>query len=367
MSGSAESPKRTPLYPVHLKYNAKIIDFHGWEMPVYYTGIRDEHLTVRSKAGIFDVSHMGYVSVSGKNALDAVQKVFTADATKMKNGVVSYGLLCNEKGGIVDDVTLFKIGEESYFFCVNASNVEKDYEWIKKNSGDIAETKNESTEKGIIALQGPMADEILAKVAEDADLKSLRFFHFTEGKIGNDNVIISRTGYTGEKGFEFFFQRNRAETIWNLLMEAGKEYGLKPAGLGARDTLRLEMKYTLYGNDIDDSITPLEACLERYVDFDKGFFVGRDALLKQKEEGIPRRLVGFKMIDAGIPRQGYEIIADGNIIGKVTSGNKSFSTGDSIGMALVKTEYSSIGTSFFVSIRGKNLKAEVVKTPFYKK
>ena len=306
-------------------------------------------------------------SIRGENALAAVQKVLTADASSMVDGAVLYGLLCNEDGGIVDDVTVFKISESEYFFCVNASNVQKDFEWIKKQAGNIADIENESDEKGIIALQGPNANEILGQIAEDVDLKTIRFFNFTRGSIGSDEMIFSRTGYTGEKGFELFFERNRAEVIWEKIMNAGGDFGLKPAGLGARDTLRLEMKYTLYGNDIDETITPLEASRDRYVSFDKGDFVGGDALLKQKNDGIPRRLKGFRLIDSGIPREGYDVISQGRVIGRVTSGNRSLSTNASIGMALVETPYANIGTVFEISIRGKKVKAEVVKTPFYKK
>lgn len=362
-----EIPRRTPLYSTHLKYGARIIDFHGWDMPVYYSGIRDEHFAVRNNAGIFDVCHMGYVSVRGPGALSAVQSVLSADASSMTDGAVIYGLLCNEKGGIVDDVTLFRIAEDDYFFCVNASNVEKDYEWIKRHTGQTADVVNESGRKGIIALQGPASDDIIEKIAEDIDFKSIRFFRFAGGKIGNDEMIFSRTGYTGERGFEFFIERNRAEIIWETIMEAGRDLGLKPAGLGARDTLRLEMKYTLYGNDIDDTVTPFEACLDRYVSLDKGNFVGRDALVKQKNEGIPRRLAGFRMIDAGIAREGFDVIADGRVIGKVTSGNRSLSTNTSIGIALIDKPFAEVGNFFHICVRGNNLKAEVVKTPFYRK
>jgi len=361
------SPRRTPLYPIHVKLGARIIDFHGWEMPVQYSGIREEHFAVREKAGIFDVCHMGTVGIKGKNALKMVQKVYTGDASPMREGDIHYGLLCNENGGIIDDVTLFKVSEENYFFCVNASNVSKDYEWLKSAIGNDAEVINESETGGIIALQGPLADDILSGVSEGIDLKSIKTFKFDYGRVAGVNAIISRTGYTGERGFEFFFEREKALLIWEEIFKAGVGMGLKPAGLGARDTLRLEMKYTLYGNDIGDSVSPLEACLERYISFDKGDFIGHDALLKEKESGSKRRLAGFRMIDLGIPRQGFEIMIDGMVIGYVTSGGHSFSTENNIGMALVDTKHSVVGTQFFVSVRGKELKAEVVETPFYKR
>lgn len=343
-----------------------MVDFSGWEMPIQYEGIKAEHFCVRNSAGLFDVSHMGRIDFKGTDALANVQHLITNNASKMKDGKVIYSLMCNENGGIVDDVTVYRINPSHYFFCVNASNTAKDYEWIKKSMKGNAELVNLSGEVSIIALQGPKAHNILQKLV-NVNLEEIKLFWFRGGLINSAEVLISRTGYTGEDGFELYVKREHSADLWELILEKGKESGLKPAGLGARDTLRTEMKYTLYGNEIDDNVSPLEACLERYVDFDKGDFIGRDSLLKEKEKGIKRRLVGFEMVDHSIPRHGFDIYSNGNLIGKVTSGMLSWFLNKGIGIGLVSSEYSQIGSEFDVKIREKFYKARVVETPFYKR
>ena len=335
-------------------------------MPIQYEGIKAEHLCVRNNAGLFDVSHMGRIDFKGDGAVANVQHLITNNASRMKDGKVIYSLMCNEKGGIVDDVTVYRINQSHYFFCVNASNTAKDYEWIKKNMKGNAELINLSREVSIIALQGPQAGKILQKLV-NINLDEIKPFWFRFGLINGAEILISRTGYTGEDGFELYIKRDHSADLWESILEKGKEFGLKPAGLGARDTLRTEMKYTLYGNEIDDNISPLEASLEKYVDLDKGDFIGRNILLKEKERGIKRRLIGFEMIDHSIPRHGFEIYGNGKLIGNVTSGMLSWFLGKGIGIGLVSSEYSQIGSEFEVKIREKFYRARVVQTPFYKK
>ena len=335
-------------------------------MPIQYEGIKAEHFCVRNNAGLFDVSHMGRIDFKGDDALANVQYLITNNASRMKDGKVIYSLMCNQKGGIVDDVIVYRINQSHYFFCVNASNTAKDYEWIKKNMKGNAELINLSGEVSIIALQGPQAGKILQKLV-NINIDEIKPFWFRFDLMNSAEVLISRTGYTGEDGFELYIKREHSADLWERILEKGKESGLKPAGLGARDTLRTEMKYTLYGNEIDDNISPLEACLEKYVDLDKGDFIGRDSLLKEKERGIKRRLVGFEMIDHSIPRHGFDIYRSGNLIGKVTSGMLSWFLNKGIGIGLVSSEYSQTGSVFEVKIRDKFYKASVVQTPFYKR
>jgi len=358
--------KRTALYNTHLKYGAKMVNFSGWEMPIQYEGIRAEHLCVRSSAGLFDVSHMGRIDFKGNDALSAVEYIITNNASKMKDGKVLYSLMCNRDGGIVDDITVYKINSSHYFFCVNAANIGKDYEWIKKNQKGDLEILNLSNETGILALQGPRSKEILQNVV-NVNLDKLKPFWFTFGKLLDKEVLISRTGYTGEDGFELYFNRDYSVEIWEMILEMGKDFGVKPVGLGARDTLRTEMKYTLYGADIDEDVSPFEAGLDRYVDLNKMDFLGKDSLLKEKENGVKRRLVGFEMLERSIPRHGCEIYKTEKLIGKVTSGMRSWILNNDIGIGLVLKEYSDIGSEFEVKIRGNFYKAKVVETPFYKK
>ena len=343
-----------------------MVNFSGWEMPIQYEGIRVEHIAVRSRAGLFDVSHMGRIDFRGDGALEAVEYLITNNVSKMKDGKVIYSLMCNRNGGIVDDTTVYRINPSHYFFCVNAANIEKDYEWIKRNKKGNVSVINLSDETSILALQGPKAKEVLQKLV-NIDLEELKIFWFKTWKIGGMDVLISRTGYTGEDGFELYIKNEYAVKIWEMILEAGKGFGIKPIGLGARDTLRTEMKYTLYGSDIDDNVSPLEANLERYVDFGKKDFVGKESLLKEKETGVKCSLVGFEMLEHSIPRHGFQIYKNGELIGTVTSGMRSWILNKDIGIGFVSREYNEIGSEFEIKIREDFYKAKVVETPFYKK
>lgn len=356
--------KITPLNQIHKALNARMVPFAGWEMPVQYTGVIDEHLAVRKSCGLFDVSHMGEIEVSGPKALDAVQKIATNDASKLKNGQVQYSLLCYPNGGVVDDVTLYKFSDTRYMFCVNASNAEKDFQWMQENIGRIADVKNISDDFGQLAIQGPLSQEILQNTC-NLDLSLIRYYRFQEGIVAGVNAIVSRTGYTGEHGFEIYIKGNDTVKIWQALMEAGKNFGIKPIGLGARDTLRLEMGFPLYGNELNENTTPLEAGLNKFVKLDKPDFIGKDVLEKQARQGVQKKLVGLEMIEPGIPRSHYKIFAQEKAIGEITSGTMSPSLGKAIGMGYVAPEFSSIGTELKIEIRNKTVAARVVKTPFY--
>lgn len=358
--------KNTPFTRMHIEAGAKMLPFAGYNMPIEYSGIKDEHMTVRNGVGVFDVSHMGEIWIKGKNALDFVQYVTSNDASKLVPGQAQYSCFPNGKGGIVDDLLVYYYEQDKYLLVVNASNTEKDYNWLVANNKFNVEIENASDNIAQLAIQGPNATAVMQKLTE-VDLKSIPYYHFTTGKFaGVDNVIISATGYTGAGGFEIYFYNEYADTIWNALFEAGKEYDIKPIGLGARDTLRLEMGFCLYGNDIDDSTSPLEAGLGWITKFTpEKDFIDKSFLVNQKEQGIKSRLRGFKMIDKGIPRHEYEITdAEGELIGKVTSGSISPVLGIGIGMGYVKFENSEIGNNIYISIRGKLLKAEIVKLPF---
>lgn len=365
---------KTPLYETHLKMGARMIEFGGWIMPVEYSGIIDEHLRVRSKGGVFDLSHMGEIFITGKDASNCLQKLITNDLSKLYDGKALYSPTCKTDGGIVDDLVIYRFSENRYMIVVNAANIEKDYAWILENAflthGTHSDTQisNRSQEIALVAIQGRLSESSLQPLAS-VDLSKISYYHFAEGHIADIEAVISRTGYTGEAGFELYTEAKHAEKLWGAVIEAAKKDGGKPIGLGARDTLRLEMKYALYGNDIDESTSPLEAGLSWTVAFDKGDFIGREALLRQKESGVRRRLVGFKMTDRGIARSHYPIFkADSQIgqIGMVTSGSPSPSLKENIGLGYVKTEFSKIGTEIEIEIRGRRVKAVVVKTPFYK-
>lgn len=373
--------KKTPLHQIHKALGAKMIDFAGWEMPVQYSGIIEEHLTTRTKAGLFDISHMGQILFKGPGALQAVQYLTTNQAAKLVPGQVQYSALLYPTGTFVDDITVYKFNEEQFMFCVNAANTDKDYAWIqenissKKSSFASVQIKNISEEIALLALQGPKAAEILQKLTE-INLSSLKSFRFIEGAVAGIKTWISRTGYTGEDGFELYIPAEEANLevhqekvieVWNKLLEAGQEHGLKPVGLGARDTLRLEARLVLYGNDITDQTTPLEADLEWIVKYDKGDFIGREALLKQKEQGIQRKLVGFEMIQRGIARSHYKILKGQELVGEVTSGTYAPYLDKNIGLGYVKIEYSEIGTELDILIRDQKVKAKIVPTPFYKR
>ena len=358
--------KNTALTHIHNSLGAKMVPFAGYNMPVQYAGINAEHDTVRKAVGVFDVSHMGEFILKGENALDLIQRVTSNDASKLYDGKVQYSCLPNEDGGIVDDLLVYKIDSITYMLVVNASNIEKDWNWITKYNTKGVDMKDISDRTSLLAIQGPRAAEALQKLT-DIDLGLMEYYSFQRGKFaGIDNVIVSATGYTGAGGFEIYVDNAHAEHIWNEVFKAGEEFGIKPIGLGARDTLRLEMGFCLYGNDIDDTTSPLEAGLGWITKFTKPF-TNSDALQNQKQAGVSRKLVGFKMIDRGIPRHDYEIIdANDHIVGKVTSGTQSPSLQMAIGMGYVETPLAKEGTDIFIKIRDTKVKAQVVKLPFYK-
>lgn len=359
--------KKTPLYDKHLEQSGKIIDFGGWELPVEYSGILAEHEAVRTKAGLFDVSHMGEILITGKDAEAYIQNIATNDISPMENNQIFYSLMCYPDGGVVDDLLIYKYNKEKYFLVVNASNTDKDYEWMLKNKIGDVEIENVSQNYAEIALQGPLAQDILQKLTSK-NLNEIKFFYFEDGvNIGGLNAIVSRNGYTGEDGFEIYVKPEEGPKLWDMVLEAGKDYGLVPAGLGARDTLRFEVCLPLYGHEISENITPLEAGLGFFVKMKKDSFIGKDALLSQKEAGVKRKLVGFEMIDRGIARSSYEVFADGKNVGFVTTGSHSPTLKKSIGLALIDSEYAVEGNEIEVSIRNKNLKAKIIKKPFYNK
>lgn len=358
--------KRIPLHHIHEKLGAKIIPFAGFDMPVRYTSDKEEHFTVREGVGVFDVSHMGEFTVKGPNALALIQKVTSNDASKLIDGQAQYSCLPNESGGIVDDLIVYRFAEDDYMLVVNASNIEKDWKWISKFNTYDANLKNISDEIALFAVQGPKAMEAIKSLTA-VDLSSIKFYHFTRGTFADaENVIISGTGYTGAGGFELYVNQKDAEKVWIALFEAGKTFGMKPIGLGARDTLRLEMGFCLYGNDIDDQTSPIEAGLGWITKFNKDF-INCDHIQKQKEVGVSRKLVGFVMTEKGIPRHDYEIVdSEGNIIGNVTSGTMSPSLNLGIGMGYVKTGFHIPDTEIFILVRNKQLSAKVTKPPFLK-
>ena len=343
-----------------------MVPFAGYNMPVQYAGINAEHETVRNGVGVFDVSHMGEFIIKGEGALSLIQKVSSNDAAKLYDGKVQYSCLPNEEGGIVDDLLVYRIDEKTYMLVVNASNIEKDWDWISKYNTNGVDMKNISDRTSLLAIQGPKAADSLQSLT-DIDLASMEYYTFKKGKFaGIDNVVVSATGYTGAGGFEIYFDNEHAEHIWDAIFKAGAPFGIKPIGLGARDTLRLEMGFCLYGNDIDDTTSPLEAGLGWVTKFNKEF-TNSAALQQQKADGIQRKLVGFEMIERGIPRHDYPIVdAEGNSIGKVTSGTQSPSLQKAIGMGYVTTAFAKEGTEIFISIRDNKIKARIVKPPFNK-
>ena len=359
--------KSTPFTQKHIALGAKMAPFAGYNMPISYTGINDEHHAVRNNAGVFDVSHMGEFILKGEGALDLIQRVTTNDASKLTNGKAQYSCLTNENAGIVDDLLVYCVEENKvYMLVVNASNIEKDWEWIMRHNTGNVEMHNISDKTALLAIQGPNATKILQPLTE-MDILNLKYYTFVKGVFaGVENVLVSATGYTGAGGVEIYFEDkdDNAEKIWNAIFEAGASKGLKPIGLGARDTLRLEMGYCLYGNDIDDFSTPLEAGLAWITKFTKPF-TSSEYLQKQKANGVEKKLVGFEMIDKGIPRHDYRIKdAEGNLIGRVTSGTQSPSLGKAIGLGYVRTDLSGLDSEIYVEVRDKLLKAKVVKIPF---
>jgi aminomethyltransferase len=359
--------KSTPFTNKHIALGAKMAEFAGYNMPISYTGINDEHAAVRNNAGVFDVSHMGEFILKGEGALDLIQRVTSNDASKLSNGKAQYSCLPNAQGGIVDDLLVYCVEENKvYMLVVNASNIEKDWNWIQQHNTGNVEMHNISEKTCLLAIQGPNATKILQPLTE-MDILNLKYYTFVKGVFaGVENVLVSATGYTGAGGVEIYFEDNNgaAEKIWDAIFEAGKSAGIKPIGLGARDTLRLEKGFCLYGNDIDDTTSPLEGGLGWITKFSKEF-TAKDILEKQKAEGVQRKLVGFEMIDRGIPRHDYKIKdADGNEIGKVTSGTQSPSMQKAIGLGYVLTAHADFGSEIFVEVRDKLLKAKVVKIPF---
>jgi aminomethyltransferase len=355
--------KRTPLHGVHIAAGAKMIEFAGWEMPVQYTGVLEEHRAVRCAAGLFDLSHMGELVLSGPDALATVQAVTSNDASGLEPGQAQYSLLCRPEGGIVDDVLVYR-RDRDYYLVVNAANVEKDTAWLSRHLQGRTSLTDLSAETALIAVQGPQAAAIVQQVTA-ANLADLYAFEWTAGDVAGHAAMISRTGYTGEDGFELFLPASAAQAAWQALLEAGKPLSLQPVGLGARDTLRLEARLTLYGNDIDESTTPLEAGLGYFVRFEKGDFIGRAALLAQKERGVERRLVAFVGRERGIPRHGYSLVSEaGEVIGKVTSGSFAPTLQRDIGLGYVQTAYAAPDTCIGVDIRGKVKPVEVIKGRF---
>lgn len=359
--------KITAFNSIHKALGAKMVEFAGYEMPIEYSGIKDEHMTVREGVGVFDVSHMGEFWVKGPKALDLVAKVTSNDPRMLTEGQAQYSCFPNGKGGIVDDLLVYFYEPEKYMLVVNAANIDKDWNWVVQQNEEIgAELENASDAISQLAIQGPKATEVLQKLT-DVNLSEIKFYTFTTDKFaGIEDVIISATGYTGAGGFELYFRNDVAEQIWNAIFEAGAEEGIKPIGLAARDTLRLEMGYCLYGNDIDDTTSPIEAGLGWITKFNNGRkFIDREFLTMQKNEGVTRRLRGFVLKDRGIPRHDYELVnSEGEVIGKVTSGTMSPVMNKGIGMGYVAKEYSAFGTEIFVKIRNKVIPAEIVKLPF---
>ncbi len=356
--------KRTPFYEIHKSLGAKLVEFGGFEMPVQYSGIIEEHLAVRNAVGVFDVSHMGEFEVRGTDALSFLQKVTINDVSKLKNGSVQYSAMCYDEGGIVDDLLVYHLGDR-YMLVVNASNIRKDFDWLESHLAGDVQLTDVSDKSALLAVQGPKSLATLATLT-DARLSDLAYYHIIRGTLAGVPMVVSRTGYTGELGFELYFDSDPAtcEKVWRAVFGAGKEFGIAPVGLGARDTLRLEMGFCLYGNDIDQTTNPLEASLGWITKIDKGDFIGRQSLIRGKEAGLKRRLVGFSLPDKFLARHGYPITQNGSPVGQVTSGTFSPSLQHGIALGYVSKELSSPGSSVTIQVRGKDVPASVVNTPF---
>ncbi|MGH2318128.1 glycine cleavage system aminomethyltransferase GcvT [Planococcus sp. SE5232] len=360
--------KRTPLFEMYSKYGGKTIDFGGWELPVQFSSIKEEHEAVRTKAGLFDVSHMGEIFVTGADSLDYLQHLVTNDVSKIQDGQAQYTAMCYEDGGTVDDLLVYKLADEHYLLVVNASNIEKDFAWMEQaKTGDVA-LDNASERYGLLALQGPLAEAVLQRLTEE-DLSAIKPFRFKQDvEVAGQQVILSRTGYTGENGFEIYAAPEALAVLWENILSEGQPEGVVPVGLGARDTLRFEACLALYGQELSKDITPLEAGINFVVKLKKEQdFIGKQALAEQKEAGVPRKLVGIEMIDKGIPRHGYAVYAGDKKIGEVTTGTQSPTLKKNIGLALVSSEWAEVGIELEVEIRNKRLKAKTVETPFYKR
>lgn len=359
--------KQVPLNDVHVALGAKMVPFAGFNMPVQYEGVNIEHETVRNSVGVFDVSHMGLFKISGDKALDLIQRVTSNDASVLVPGKAQYSYLPNDKGGIVDDIITYKVSDTEYLMVVNASNIDKDFEWISSQNSMNAGFENLSDQYSLLAIQGPKANEAMQSLT-NVDLANLKFYTFEVGAFaGKENVIVSATGYTGSGGIEIYAKNEDIVHVWNEVLKAGEQFGIKPIGLAARDTLRLEMGYCLYGNEINDTTSPIAAGLGWVTKFTKDF-VNSENIKADKENGVATKLIGFELIDRGIPRHDYEIVdAAGNVIGHVTSGTQSPSLNKGVGMGYVNKEFAKEGTEIFIRIRKNDVKAQVVKTPFYKK
>ncbi|TQR39844.1 glycine cleavage system aminomethyltransferase GcvT [Lysinibacillus sphaericus] len=360
--------KRTPLFEEYAKYGGKTIDFGGWELPVQFSSIKEEHDAVRNRAGLFDVSHMGEILVTGPNSLDFLQNLLTNDISKIAVGQAQYNAMCYEDGGVVDDLLTYKLADNHYLLCVNAANIEKDYDWMMENQHQYDVTiDNQSDAYAQIALQGPLAEEVLQTLT-DTDLKTIKYFRFqADVEVAGHKALVSRSGYTGEDGFELYGSPEDIKALWNEILEAGKDKGVVPAGLGCRDTLRFEAGLPLYGQELSATISPLEAGIGFAVKLNKEDFNGHDALVAQKENGLSRKIVGIEMIDKGIPRHGYKVFKDGQEIGEVTTGTQLPSSKRNVGHALIDSQFTTIGTELEIEIRGKHLKVVTVETPFYKR
>lgn len=360
--------RQTPLYETHVRYGGKIVEFGGWLLPVQYAGIIDEHKAVREKAGLFDVSHMGEVLVTGPDALAFLQQLVTNDVSRLADTQVQYTPMCYPDGGTVDDLLIYKHSHNEYLLVINAANIEKDWNWMKENSaGFNAELTNLSDATAELALQGPLSELILSQLT-DAPLAELRYYcFFAEIRVAGKKTMVSRTGYTGEDGFEIYCSPADAAELWEAVMEVGKPYGLVPAGLGCRDTLRFEAALPLYGHELSATITPIEAGIGKFVSLDKGGFNGRAALAEQKRKGPARKLAGFILNGRGVARAGYPVLCEGRRIGTVTTGSFAPTLDKNIGLALVETEYAKNGQHFAVEIRGKTVSAEVIAKPFIKR
>lgn len=365
---STENLKKTPLNAAHRALGGKMVDFGGWDMPVQYpAGVIEEHIATRTRAGLFDVSHMGEIWVEGPDAIPFVNRITTNDVTKLVDGQAHYSALPNEDGGVVDDLLVYRFAEDRLLLVVNAGTTDKDWEWINKNKGnENISLRNASSEYCQIAIQGPKAVEILQKLTE-TELSPIGYYHFTEGKVDGVDAIISRTGYTGEDGFEVYAAADRAEQLWNKLLETGKEHGILPCGLAARNTLRLESAMSLYGHELSDEISTLEANLGWITKLQKGDFIGRDQIAPLKENGLTRKLIGFEMKEPGIARDGFDIYVGDEKVGVVTSGSPAPFLKKNIGLAFLPPEFANVGQEIRIDVRGKRLAAEVVPTPFYKR
>lgn len=359
--------KQTPLFPVYSESGAKTIDFGGWDLPVQFSSILEEHEAVRTRAGLFDVSHMGEIEVKGPDALANIQKWITNDASKVERNQALYSPMCYPDGGCVDDLLVYHLADNHFLLVVNASNTDKDFEWVTQNSFGNVEITNLSAKIAQLALQGPLAEKILQKMT-DFDLSTIKFYWFAQNvNVAGIQALVSRTGYTGEDGFEIYVDAAHAIELWRKILAAGKPEGILPTGLGARDTLRFEAKLPLYGQEISKTISPIEAGLGFFVKLDKAEFIGREALAAQKEQGPKRKLVGFEMLERGIPRTHYEVEVDGRKIGEVTTGTMGPTVKKNIGLAVIETEFAKIGQELNIIIRNKPVKGVIVKTPFYKR